>query len=139
MVEFHYETNFRLENEPYYADWINRILNSEEKVVGQIDYVFCDDVYLLSINQKFLDHNTYTDIISFNYSKGHQVSGDIFISTERVMENAIKYGVAFEKELLRVMTHGLLHFMGYNDKLDDDIIVMRAKEEEKIKMFHVEQ
>lgn len=121
-----------------YSDWISRILASEDFSLGQLDYIFCTDQELLEININYLGHDTLTDIISFDYTQGRVVSGDIFISTERVRENAETYGVSFENELLRVMSHGLLHLMGYGDKGEDEVLEMRRKEEEKIKMFHVE-
>ncbi len=139
MIEFHYETDFKITRETYYADWVSRVIESELSFPSRIDYIFCDDEYLLSINQKYLDHDTYTDIITFDYSSGKQIEGDIFISVDRVKENAERYEVDFEDELLRVMAHGVLHLIGYGDKTKDEAEVMRAKEEKKIKMFHVEQ
>ncbi len=139
MIEFHYELDFDLGNETYYADWLNRVALSEGGIVKQIDYIFCRDEYLLDINQKYLNHDTYTDIISFDYSEGKVLSGDIFISIERVRENADAFGVDFAEELLRVMSHGVLHLSGFKDKTEEDSLVMRGKEDEKIKMFHVEQ
>ena len=139
MIEFHYETAFALNNKTLYSDWITRVLSSEKAFLSQIDYIFCDDSYLLAINQQHLKHDTYTDIITFDYTEGKQIGGDIFISVERVGDNATQFNVPFEEELLRVMSHGLLHLLGYGDKTKQDVIVMRAKEEEKIKLFHVEQ
>jgi len=104
-----------------------------------LNYIFCDDDYLHEINVKYLDHDDYTDIISFENSVGNILHGDIFISTERVQENAEKFNIEFEEELLRVMAHGLLHFCGYKDKTKEEASLMRKKEDEKIKMFHVEQ
>lgn len=139
MIEFHFKSDLILEEKTKYSDWITRILESESYVAGQIDYIFCTDDYLLELNKQYLDHDTLTDIITFDYTKGKSISGDIFISTERVKENADAFGVAFENELLRVMSHGLLHLMGYGDKAVEEKVEMRRKEEEKIKMFHVEQ
>ena len=139
MIEFNYETDFELTDEALYADWIARAIVSEGKKVGDINYIFCDDEYLVELNQEYLDHDTLTDVISFDYTVGNEISGDIFISTERVMDNAIDYKVPFEDELKRVMVHGVLHYCGYKDKEDDDEKLMRAKEEEKILLFHVEQ
>ena len=139
MIEFNYETDFELTDEALYADWIARAIVSEGKKVGEINYIFCDDEYLVELNQEYLDHDTLTDVISFDYTVGNEISGDIFISTERVMDNAIDYKVPFEDELKRVMVHGVLHYCGYKDKEDDDEKLMRAKEEEKILLFHVEQ
>ena len=105
----------------------------------EISYIFCDDEYLLDINQRFLDHDTYTDIISFDDSMGNLLNGDIYISTERVRENAAEFNEDFETELKRVIVHGILHYCGYKDKSEDDAALMRRKESEKIKLFHVEQ
>jgi rRNA maturation RNase YbeY len=93
----------------------------------------------LSINQQYLDHDTYTDIISFDTSEANELSGDIFISVERIKENAKQYNVDLDIELQRVLAHGILHFCGYKDKTVDEGKVMREKEDEKLKMFHVEQ
>ena len=138
MIEFHFKSDFLMKDKSDYSDWISRILASEDFSLGQLDYIFCTDQELLEININYLGHDTLTDIISFDYTQGRVVSGDIFISTERVRENAGTYGVSFENELLRVMSHGLLHLMGYGDKGEDEVLEMRRKEEEKIKMFHVE-
>lgn len=127
-----------MEDIPKYSDWIGRIVAAEGFLEGQLDYVFCNDDYLLSINKEYLNHDTYTDIITFDYSDGGTVSGDIFISTDRVKDNASVYDVAVSEELLRVMSHGVLHLAGYGDKTDDERKLMRAKEEEMIKLFHVE-
>ena len=100
---------------------------------------YCDDDYLVGINLQYLNHNTLTDIISFDYSVGNELHGDVFISIQRVRENAIEFDVAFEEELKRVMVHGVLHYCGYKDKSAKDKKEMRLKEDEKIKLFHVEQ
>lgn len=138
MIEFHYKTDFELEESVKYVDWIEKVLSSEAFVCGEIDYIFCSDEYLLELNQEYLNHDTLTDIITFDYADTNRISGDIFISVDRVMENSEAFEVAFENELKRVMAHGVLHLMGYKDKGTDDAKVMRQKEEEKIKMFHVE-
>ncbi|MBO0330900.1 rRNA maturation RNase YbeY [[Muricauda] lutisoli] len=138
MIEFHFKSDLVISNTSDYADWVNRIIKSEGLEAGQIDYVFCTDEYLLQLNQEYLNHNTFTDIITFDYTDGKTISGDIFISTERVEENAKKYKVDVLNELRRVMSHGILHLAGYGDKSDDEIKRMREKEDEKIKMFHVE-
>lgn len=139
MVIFNYETDFQLENESKYEDWIDSIIESEDKEPGEINYIFCDDDYLLEINKQYLDHDTLTDIISFDYCIGDLISGDIFISIDRVKDNAQEYDVSFNNELLRVMSHGILHYCGYKDKTQEEQLLMRAKEQEKINMFHVEQ
>ncbi len=138
MIEFHFKSDFILESKTQYSDWITRIIMSEGFLAGELDYIFCSDDYLLSINQDYLNHDTYTDIITFDYSDGKTLSGDIFISTERVNENAKAYKVSLDEELLRVMSHGILHLMGFGDKTDEERKLMRSKEEEKIKLFHVE-
>ena len=137
MISFNYELDFKLEDEALYSDWISKVISSEKKNEGDINYIFCDDNYLVEINQQYLDHDTLTDIISFDYSIGNELHGDIFISIERVRENAIDFKVPIEEELKRVVVHGILHYCGYKDKCDEDEKLMRQKEEEKMKMFHV--
>lgn len=139
MIDFHYETDFTLQDERKYIDWITRIFESEKARFEQIDYVFCSDEYLYKLNREFLNHETYTDIITFDYSENGLFSGDVFISVERVADNAVKWRQPFNIELLRVMAHGILHLMGYNDKSKKGKEEMRGLEEEKIKLFHVEQ
>jgi len=139
MIDFNYETDFELSDEVKYAEWISEVIASEGKKEGEISYIFCDDEYLLEINQQHLDHDTLTDIISFDYTIGNEISGDIFISVERVKDNAVDFNVAFAEELLRVMSHGILHYCGFKDKGDEDEKLMRTKEEEKIALFHVKQ
>nr|WP_315156289.1 rRNA maturation RNase YbeY [uncultured Flavobacterium sp.] len=139
MIDFNYECDFTLDNESLYSDWLSRVIVSENKKEGEINYIFCDDDYLHNINVEYLNHDTLTDIISFDYSLGNELNGDIFISIERVQDNALDFNVSFEEELKRVMVHGVLHYCGYKDKTDKDESVMRQKEDEKIKLFHVEQ
>ena len=138
MINFFTETEFII-NEDEFNSWLLSVIASEGKNLGEINYIFCDDAYLLSINQQYLDHDTYTDIISFDTSEGNDLSGDIFISVERIKENAQQFNVSVDDELKRVLAHGILHFCGYKDKTDDEAKLMREKEDEKLKMFHVEQ
>lgn len=138
MISFNYENEFELPNEDQIATWISQVILSENKKEGEINYIFCNDEYLLNLNEQYLDHDTLTDIISFDYSIGNEIHGDIFISTERVLENAADFKVTFEEELQRVLVHGVLHYCGYKDKSEADEQLMRSKEDEKIKMFHVE-
>ena len=138
MISFNYETDFELENEAQYEDWISRIIQSEGFDEGEINYIFCDDEYLHKINVEYLDHDTLTDIISFDYTVGNLIQGDIFVSIERVQDNANDFKVSFEEELKRVLSHGVLHYCGYKDKSPKDEALMRSKEEEKMQMFHVE-
>ena len=139
MINFFKETEVEIENVSELKLWLNQVAQSEEKSIGEINYIFCDDEYLLNINQQYLNHDTYTDIISFDSSEGKDLSGDIFISAERVADNAKIYQVDFIEEFRRVMVHGLLHFTGYKDKTEEESTLMRNKEDEKLKMFHVEQ
>jgi probable rRNA maturation factor len=138
MINFNYETDFVLDNEEAFEEWLSAVILSENKKEGEISYIFCDDEYLHKINVEYLNHDTLTDIISFDYTVGNELNGDIFVSVERVRDNALDFNVPFENELKRVLAHGILHYCGYKDKSDADAALMRAKEEEKIAMFHVE-
>ena len=138
-INFYSENEFILRDTDRFAKWIEQVISSENKKLEEINYIFCDDEYLLKLNVEFLNHDTYTDIITFNNNVGNILQGDIFISTERVKENAETFSVNFEEELRRVLAHGILHLCGYNDKTDEDSLIMRAREEEKMKLFHVEQ
>ena len=128
MIEFNYETDFQLEDEKKISSWINAVITSEECKEGEINYVFCNDEYLHKLNVEFLNHDTLTDIISFDYSVGKELHGDIFISIDRVRDNAKDFGIDFNSELHRVIVHGILHYCGYKDKIEDDAHVMRDKE-----------
>ena len=132
MITFNSETSFTLKNQNKLVKWIGDVVSSEGFQVAEINYIFCDDSYLNKINQEFLNHDTFTDIISFDYTLGKEVGGDIFISIERVLENAEKFNEVFENELYRVMIHGILHFMGYKDKTKKEKTLMRTKEDENI-------
>ena len=138
MITFNYETDFELTNEAAFEKWLSTVIASEGKKEGEINYIFCDDEYLLKINIEYLDHDTLTDIISFDYSVGNELHGDIYVSVERVTENAVDFEVSFEDELKRVLVHGILHYCGYKDKTEIDAAVMRDKEEQKMSLFHVE-
>nr|WP_199003244.1 rRNA maturation RNase YbeY [Flavobacterium sp. ASV13] len=139
MINFNYETEFSLDNEQAFADWLSAVIVSENKNEGEINYIFCDDEYLHKINVEYLNHDTLTDIISFDYTVGNELNGDIFVSVERVEDNAKDFNVSFIDELKRVLAHGILHYCGYKDKSDSEAEIMRSKEDEKIAMFHVEQ
>ena len=136
MITFNSETTFNLQNEAKTTTWIERVVVSEGFAIGEINYIFCDDAYLNHINKEFLKHDSFTDIISFDYSLGKQISGDIYISIERVLDNAEKYNVTFENELRRVMIHGVLHYMGYKDKTTEEKKVMRLKENSTIYLLN---
>jgi len=139
MINFNYETDFNLDNEEAVAAWLANVITSESKKEGEINFIFCDDEYLHKINVEYLQHDTLTDIISFDYSMGNELHGDIFVSIERVKDNAADFNVSFEEELKRVVVHGILHYCGYKDKGEAEELLMRSKEDEKIAMFHVEQ
>lgn len=128
MINFNYETDFKLSSEERISKWIKNTITEEGYKLEEINYVFCDDDYLHKLNVEFLNHDTLTDIISFDYSIGKIIQGDIFISIERVKDNARDFGVSFEEELHRVIIHGVLHYCGYKDKSDDDTAEMRDKE-----------
>ena len=116
MIEFYSETDFKIENPKSLSHWISETILQENHQPGDLTYVFCDDAYLHKLNVQFLNHDTLTDIISFDNSLGKQIHGEIYISIERVKENASTYRVAFLEELHRVIIHGVLHFCGYKDK-----------------------
>lgn len=128
MIYYNFETDFELENQENISIWITNTIKEEGFKLEEISYVFCDDNYLLELNINYLNHDTLTDIISFDYSVGKIISGDIFISTERVKENAAKFEVNFNNELHRVIIHGILHYCGYKDKTEEDKKIMRNKE-----------
>jgi rRNA maturation RNase YbeY len=129
MISFNYELDFKLPNEEELSVWISSVISSEDFKEGDINYIFCNDEYLLNLNVEFLKHDSLTDIISFDYAVGKELHGDIFISIERVIDNAKSFEVSFEKELNRVLVHGVLHYCGYKDKSDKDVKVMREKED----------
>ena len=138
MIDFNYECDFSLDNEEVIASWLSAVIVSENKKEGEINYIFCDDEYLHKINMEYLNHDTLTDIISFDYTVGNELNGDIFISVERVQDNANDFNVSFEDELKRVLVHGVLHYCGYKDKDEESEQLMRVKEDEKIAMFQRE-
>ena len=128
-IFFHNECDFTLSKKDSRSRWIvNSILN-EDKKAGVLNFIFCTDEYLLEKNIHFLNHDNFTDIITFDYCDGVIINGDIFISTERVAENANSFGVCFEDELDRVLIHGVLHLVGYHDKTKEEANTMRKKED----------
>ncbi len=136
MIEFNYETDFLLDNEIKIQTWIENLISNKGFELGEINYIFCDDDYLHKLNVEFLSHDTLTDIISFDNTIGKIISGDIFISTQRVKDNSITFEVTFDEELQRVMAHGILHFMGFKDKTDDEKSEMRNQENLAIKFIN---
>lgn len=135
MINFNYETNFSLPDESRLNNWIINVISEEGCILDEINYIFCDDAFLLKLNVEYLNHDTLTDIISFDNSIGKIIQGDIFISVERVADNAKDFNVSLQEELHRVMVHGVLHFCGYKDKSESESMLMRQKENYYIKQL----
>ncbi len=135
-VQFFYEaTNFILLNQPGITDWIKTVLLKEKKSLHQLNFIFCNDAFLHQINVEYLNHDTLTDIITFPYADPPIIHSDIFISVERVEENAKTFNTSFNNELNRVIIHGVLHLCGYGDKTEEEKLVMRGKEDEALKLI----
>lgn len=128
MIHFFYE-NIDENIDENLKNWIENIIVSEGKKLGEINYIFCDDEYLLKINQNFLDHDYYTDIITFDQVRGKTISGEIFVSLQRIKDNASLISKNYEEEKKRVIAHGILHLCGYKDKTEEEQKTMRAKED----------
>ena len=137
MIDFVYNTDFKLANKEIFSRWLISVANEEGFLIDTLVFLFVDDKEILEMNKKFLKHDYYTDVITFGDIKDKKISGDIAISIERVLDNSKTYAVEFEDELKRVMAHGLLHIMGYDDRKSNDKSVMSEKENKAIKMFHV--
>ena len=138
-LEFIYNTDYTLTDEKLHSVWIKSAIFSENYDLGNIVFAFYNDEEVKKLNKKFLNKDYYTDVISFNETDDKIISGNIAISVDRVKENSKKFKCTFQDEMRRVMIHGLLHFMGYNDQNNEASAKMRKKENEKIKMFHVER
>ena len=138
-IEYVYNTSFLLDNENKVSKWLKKAVEAEGFSVGEVVYAFFNDNDLKELNVKHLNHDFFTDVISFNDSKNDVLSGNIAISVDRVKENSIKFKTSFNDEMMRVMVHGLLHFMGYDDSTEEETLLMRNKEDDNLKMFHVEQ
>jgi rRNA maturation RNase YbeY len=137
MISFHCESIvFDFKDDKKFLATINDLLLSEQNELGDVNYIFCSDAYLLEINRRYLSHDYYTDVITFDYTDGKLVSGDIFISIDTVSFNASDLDIDFDKELLRVMFHGVLHLLGYKDKSDEDIAKMRSAEDRCLSFFY---
>ena len=134
MIVFNYQTKFKLSNEREIKQWISLCIVNRKFSEGDVNYIFCDDAYLHKLNVEFLQHDDFTDIISFDYTIGKLISCDIFISVERVMENAKKYSQTIDNEINRVIIHGILHCMGFKDKNKKDQEIMRAEEDVCLKL-----
>jgi len=136
MISFSIDNIQEIEIGIKHKQWLKEIIRLENLIPGNISYFFCSDDFLIEQNQYFLNHDTYTDIITFDERVGNIVSGSIMISTDRVKENAEKFQKSFEDELLRVIAHGTLHICGYKDKSDEEAKMMRMKEEQSLNLFH---
>ena len=138
-IEYVYNTSFLLDNENKVSKWLKKAVEAEGFSVGEVVYAFFNDNDLKELNVKHLNHDFFTDVISFNDSINDVLSGNIAISVDRVKENSIKFKTSFNDEMMRVMVHGLLHFMGYDDSSEEETLLMRNKEDDNLKMFHGEQ
>ena len=129
MISYYFEdTDFIFKGKLLNNRWLRLVAESEIRRIGDISIIFCSDNYILDVNQKYRQHDYFTDIITFDYCEGDKLSGDLFISVDTVRENAIEYGTEFSEELHRVMVHGILHLIGYDDHEEEDIMMMRKKE-----------
>ena len=138
-IDFVYNTDFELSNKEQVSDWVLRVINSKGYKLGNLVYAFFNDKDLKDLNIRFLKHDYYTDVISFDETADQVVSGNIAISVDRVKENATQIGVDFEEEMHRVMIHGVLHFIGFNDKTSSEKKEIREQEALALSMFHVKQ
>ena len=129
MIQFFFENIDKITIDSTLAVWLEDIILTEGKKPGEINYIFCDDEYLLQVNKEYLHHDYYTDIITFDYVKGKTISGDIFVSLPRIFDNAETLSKDFDSEFFRVLAHGILHLCGYKDKTDEEISEMRNKED----------
>lgn len=135
-IFFHTEdVSFKLDNENITSNWLLELVEYHNKRVGELNYIFCSDSYLLKLNQEHLKHDYYTDIITFDYCEEDLISGDLFISIDRTKENAKTFRKTQSNELNRVIAHGLLHLLGFTDKTDEDVVEMRRMEEEALMML----
>lgn len=128
--------DFNPQNSHQIRKWLNSVILDKGYSEGTINYIFCNDEYLLNLNQKYLNHDTYTDIITFDYNRSKVISGDIFISIDRVTENAKKFKESFESELHRVIVHGILHLCGIDDKTTEEGKKMREEEQSYLKLLN---
>ena len=139
MIDFVYNTDFQIENHRDFSRWLMEVAAAENCLIHDLVFLFVSDQELLAMNKRFLKHNHFTDVITFGELEGDKISGNIAISVDRVLDNSKTYGVGFDEELKRVMAHGLLHIIGYNDKTKKEKLTMSQKETDALKMFHVKQ
>ena len=135
MINYFFEEIEDIEIEPRTSAWLNELISLEGKKTGKINYIFCSDDGLLKVNQEYLQHDYYTDIITFDYVKGKNISADIFVSLPRIFDNAEKLAKNFNQEFHRVLAHGILHLCGYKDKSEEEIKIMRQKEDFYLKLL----
>jgi rRNA maturation RNase YbeY len=135
MIQYFFENIDKIPILPNTSSWLKKIILSEDKKIGTINYIFCDDEYLLKINQDYLQHDYYTDIITFDYVEGKTINGDIFVSLPRISENASSFSKSFDDELRRVLAHGILHLCGYKDKSEAEQNEIRNKEDFYLNRF----
>lgn len=135
-IQFSFQTNYPLKSRTKIKQWIKQIIESKGKKTGNITYIFCDDEYLLEVNKQYLQHDYYTDVITFDYVENDLIGGDIFISTDRVRENALAFGSSETEELHRVIIHGALHLLGLKDKSEEEAFQMREAENEALKLLN---
>ena len=128
MIRFHFTNSFTLKNKRKIKNWLKDTIVNEKKKIGDINYIFCSKEYLKKMNNDYLSKDYETDVISFDFSKDNKISGDIYISNETVKKNSIIFNIGFNNELKRVMVHGLLHLLNYNDKSKQELKIMREKE-----------
>ena len=129
MISYYFEdTDFVFRERNLNGRWLRMVAESEVRRLGNVSIIFCSDNYILYVNQRYLGHDYFTDIITFDYCEGDRLSGDLFISVDSVRENAIEYGTEFKDELNRVIVHGILHLIGYDDHTEDEVKTMREKE-----------
>ena len=135
-IQFSFQTNYPLKSRTKIKQWIKQVIEAKGKKTGNITYIFCDDEYLLEVNKQYLQHDYYTDVITFDYVENDLISGDIFISTDRVRENALAFGSSETEELHRVIIHGVLHLLGLKDKSEKEVSQMRQAENEALKLLN---
>lgn len=135
-IQFSFQTNYPLKSRTKIKQWIKQVIEAKGKKMGNITYIFCDDEYLLEVNKQYLQHDYYTDVITFDYVENDLISGDIFISTDRVRENALAFGSSEKEELHRVIIHGALHLLGLKDKSEKEASQMRQAENEALKLLN---
>ena len=139
MIDFVYNTDFQIENHRVFSRWLVEVAAAENCLIHDLVFLFVSDQELLTMNKKYLKHNCFTDVITFGELEDDKISGNIAISVDRVLDNSKRYGVSFDEELKRVMVHGLLHIIGYNEKTKKEKLTMSQKETDALKMFHVKQ